>query len=112
MLLEPQDLTYEYGFILKFSCPTGNQAQEAPHRFRRTLSNSYEEKLEVKINQREINKCFKANDKRKPKQSNIQLPPVTSHICVIADSSVGTLPSCSGSADAAPGKRSTRANSL
>lgn len=39
-------------------------------------------------------------------------PPVTSHIWVMADSSVGTLPSCSLSGVAAPGSRSTRANSL
>ena len=39
------------------------------------------------------------------------LPPVTSHICVMADSSVGTLPSCSLSGVAAPGSLRTRANS-
>lgn len=37
-------------------------------------------------------------------------PPVTSHIWVIADSSVGTLPSCSLSGVAAPGSLSTNAN--
>lgn len=37
------------------------------------------------------------------------LPPVTSHIWVMADSSLGTLPSCSLSGVAAPGRRSTRA---
>lgn len=36
-------------------------------------------------------------------------PPVTSHIWVMADSSVGTLPSCSLSGVAAPGSLSTRA---
>lgn len=39
-------------------------------------------------------------------------PPVTSHIWVMADSSVGTLPSCSLSGVAAPGSLSTSANSL
>lgn len=83
---------------------------ETKHKKHHTHSQTHQfrwrKKQEVKLNQKE-KKYFKWEP-----ISNIQLPPVTSHICVMADSSVGTLPSCSGSAAAAPGKRSTRANSL
>lgn len=40
------------------------------------------------------------------------LPPVTSHMGVIADSSTGTPTTCSGSGAVIPGKRRTKANSL
>lgn len=49
-----EDVKYEYGFVLKFSCATRNQAQKTPHSFTWTLSNS-DGKQEVKLNQRKRN---------------------------------------------------------